>query len=68
MQSIIEKEFKNQTVLVVAHRFRFLEWFDRIVVIKQQQIAEQGSFEELVATNGEFSKLYHADGARKKER
>lgn len=68
MQNIIEKEFNTQTVLVVAHRFRFLEWFDQIVVIKQQRIVEQGSFEELIATNGEFSRLYHADGARKKER
>lgn len=64
MQRIVETEFKDCTVLVVAHRLGFAAWFDRIVVIKNQQIAEQGSFQELLLGNGEFSKLYHASGAR----
>jgi ATP-binding cassette subfamily C (CFTR/MRP) protein 1 len=66
MQRIIENEFGDCTVLAVAHRFNFLEWFERVVVVKEGEIVEQGSFKELVEKGGEFARLWRADGRRSK--
>lgn len=68
MQRVIGEEFRKQTVLVVAHRLRFAEWFDRVVVVKEGRAVEEGSFGELVGGEGEFSRLYRADGTRGKVR
>jgi ATP-binding cassette subfamily C (CFTR/MRP) protein 1 len=64
MQRVIKEEFRKQTVLVVAHWLRFAEWFDRVVVVKEGRVVEEGSFGELVGGEGEFARLYRADGAR----
>ena len=63
MQSVIEKEFAHYTVLAVAHRYRFLEWYDRVVVMKEGRVVEQGGVTELLARDGEFKRLHEA-GAR----
>lgn len=60
MHNVIETEFANYTVLAVAHRYRFLEWYDRVVVMKEGRIVEQGGAEELLGRDGEFKRLYDA--------
>lgn len=53
---------KGRTTLIIAHRLSTVRRADRIVVLTEQGIAEQGSHEELLAQNGEYALLYKAGG------
>ena len=45
------------TVIMVAHRISTVAGFDRIVMIEDGVVAEEGSFDELMAKNGKFAQL-----------
>ena len=49
------------TRIVVAHRLSTIERADRILVIVDGQVVEQGTYAELWAKNGEFAKLARRD-------
>lgn len=51
---------KGRTTLVIAHRLATIKNADRIVVVTEQGIAEQGAHEELVVSGGVYSRLHHA--------
>jgi len=40
VQGVLEKELKEHTVLVVSHQMRHLEWYDRIVVMKEGRVVD----------------------------
>ena len=42
---------------MVAHRLSTVKDFDRIIVIKNGNIVEQGTYEKLIKNNGYFSEL-----------
>ena len=46
------------TVIVIAHRLSTVEKADRIFVIKDGRVSEQGTFDELTARGGEFARLH----------
>ena len=48
---------KNQTRLLVTHGVTFLPETDNIIVMKDGEISEQGSYEELLRKNGDFAKF-----------
>ncbi|WP_019419447.1 ABC transporter ATP-binding protein [Paenibacillus sp. OSY-SE] len=58
-QSLAELS-KGRTTLVIAHRLATIRNADRIVVVTEQGIAEQGAHEELLAVGGMYSRLHHA--------
>ncbi|THF73264.1 ABC transporter ATP-binding protein [Cohnella fermenti] len=58
-QSLAELS-KGRTTLVIAHRLATIRDADRIVVVSEQGIAEEGRHEELLATEGAYSRLYRA--------
>jgi ATP-binding cassette subfamily B protein len=58
IQDAISELVKNRTVIVIAHRLRTVLGADRIAVLDQGRLAEQGSGEELLAKNGLFARLY----------
>ena len=48
---------KNRTSLVIAHRLSTIQNADRILVIKDGEIIEQGSNQELIKKEGYYKKL-----------
>jgi ATP-binding cassette subfamily B protein len=50
----------GRTTLVIAHRLATIKNADRIIVVTEKGITEQGRHEELVASGGIYSRLHHA--------
>jgi len=57
VQTALEKMMQNRTSLVIAHRLSTIQKADKIIVLKEGKIVEQGKHEELLATKGEYYKL-----------
>lgn len=58
IQELINTEFSKSTMIVIAHRLKTILSCDEIIVMDAGQVAESGSPEELLATEGSlFSKL-----------
>ena len=49
---------KDKTALIVTHRLGSVKLADRILVMKQGELVEQGTHAELLALKGEYSRLY----------
>jgi subfamily B ATP-binding cassette protein MsbA len=49
---------KGRATFVIAHRFSTVAYADRIAVIVNGRIVEEGQHEELIARGGEYFKLY----------
>ena len=47
----------NATIIMVAHRLSTVMGFDRIIMLEDGIVAEEGSYEELMAKNGKFAEL-----------
>lgn len=58
VQSALENLMKNRTTFVIAHRLSTIKNADRIVVIKNGRIVEDGSHDDLLALHGEYELLY----------
>ena len=58
IQEAIGKLIENKTVLIIAHRLRSIAECDKIVVLKNGSIEEQGKHEELMLRDGLYKKLY----------
>ncbi len=52
----------GRTTLVIAHRLATIRHADRIAVVANGRIQEQGSHEALVAANGTYRRLHAAQG------
>jgi ABC-type multidrug transport system fused ATPase/permease subunit len=54
----LERLLHGRTAIVIAHRLSTIRRAGKIVVLENGQIAEQGTHDELITTNGPYSKLY----------
>ena len=50
--------FSNQTILFISHRIAALKWVDRIVVLNQGVVEDQGTHEQLIGRSGSYLCLY----------
>ena len=57
IQKALSELIKNKTVIIIAHRMRTIANADKIIVLDDGKISEQGSPEELLAQNGLFKKM-----------
>jgi subfamily B ATP-binding cassette protein MsbA len=62
VQSAIERLEENRTVLCIAHRLSTLASMDRIVVLAEGRVVEQGAFHELLRQGGIFAAMAARQG------
>jgi subfamily B ATP-binding cassette protein MsbA len=58
VQQAIERAMQGRTVILIAHRLSTVKNADRILVLQDGQIVEEGRHEELVAANTYYRRLY----------
>ena len=58
VQKALEYLMQGRTTLVIAHRLSTIRKADRIMVVINGTIVEEGTHEELLAKEGEYKKLY----------
>ncbi len=63
IQTSLYELMQGKTVIAIAHRLSTIAAMDRLIVLDQGQIIEQGSHAELLAQNGLYAKLWaHQSG------
>src|SRR5690625_7302158 len=60
IQQGLNKLSEGRTTLIIAHRLATIKDADRILVVGEEGIKEDGSHEELLALNGHYAELYYA--------
>ncbi len=63
IQDALDRMMKGRTSLVVAHRLSTIQRCDRILVLEQGAVREEGSHAELIARDGLYRKLYRLQKA-----
>ncbi len=59
IQSAFEELMKNKTAIVIAHRLSTIQKMDRIIVLEQGGIKEEGSHKELLEKGGIYADLWN---------
>lgn len=59
IQEAMAHAMKGRTTLVIAHRLSTLSRMDRIIVMENARIVEDGSFADLLARQGAFARLWN---------
>jgi ATP-binding cassette, subfamily B, bacterial len=63
VQQALQELARQRTTLVIAHRLSTVRNADRILVLTDQGVAEQGSHDELIAAGGAYAGLYRVQAS-----
>ncbi len=63
LQDAMQNIMKGRTSFVIAHRLSTIRNADLILVMRDGNIVEQGTHEELLVKKGYYEQLYHAQFA-----
>lgn len=58
LQNALDQLLRNRTAIIIAHRLATIRKADKIVVMQEGQIVEQGNHQELLASGGLFARLH----------
>ena len=61
----IRTEYADRTVIITAHRLSSVVDCDEIIYMRDGKISERGSFEELMALDGDFAHVYNIQQAQR---
>ena len=59
IQDALQKTIEGRTSIIIAHRLWTVRHVDRIIVIEQGKIVEEGNHDELMAKGGTYAELYN---------
>lgn len=59
IQNALDKLSKNRTTIVIAHRLSTIVKADKILLLEEGKIKEQGTHKSLLKLNGEYTKMYN---------
>ena len=59
IQNALDKLSKNRTTIVIAHRLSTIVKADKILLLEEGKIKEQGTHKSLLELNGEYKKMYN---------
>jgi ABC-type multidrug transport system fused ATPase/permease subunit len=59
---MVRREFTGATLLTIAHRLNTIMDSDKILVLEQGYMREEGAPDSLISQGGLFAELYHAAG------
>ena len=58
IQYALEKIIRERSVIIIAHRLSTIKKVDKIIVMDQGKIVEQGTHEKLLQKGGAYAKFY----------
>jgi ABC-type multidrug transport system fused ATPase/permease subunit len=61
VQQAINRLSLNKTVIIIAHRLSTIRDADKIIIIDEGRMSEQGTHNELIKSDGIYAALYNAD-------
>lgn len=62
IQATVDRLEEHRTVICVAHRLSTLAEMDKIIVLAAGRVIEEGTFEELLESNGQFARMARQQG------
>lgn len=60
-QAIVNLLKKNKTVIMIAHTLSVVKNADKIIVVLDGHIVEQGTHDQLLSNNGKYASMWKAD-------
>ena len=58
IQYAIKNILKNRTTFLITHRLSQIRWADLIIVLKNGEITDKGTHEDLIKTSKEYRKIF----------
>ena len=66
IQRALKKLLKNKTSVVIAHRLSTIQQADKIIVLKDQEVLEEGTHQELLKNKKLYSQLFNIQAGQTK--
>ena len=68
IQQTLKNLNSSKTLIIITHKLKSIEEFDKIIVMKNGEIEEHGTHEFLLDKNGTYKKLYEIETLKSNEK